>query len=245
MLFATFVTVTTLTLAWSCYARPYESIMALTPVALYWVVGGLFWLCDTFRWMQHCKLLDNNQGTNRASVSKVIGMVSIQQMMQTIVCVWLAVFSEDVSLLDWKQAVWRFCVGLILVDTYQYWMHRWMHQIRFMYKHVHSVHHEIMNPYALAALYNHPVEAILMDIGGTGAAIHLLGMCPVTQVVFVCLLTTKTVCDHSGYDLPWDRWISNTSAYHFRHHKLSGMRFNLQQPLFVFWDRWNNTEQNR
>lgn len=47
---------------------------------------------------------------------------------------------------------------MFVMDAYQYWVHRWMHTNRWLFKHFHSWHHRVYCPYAIGALYNHPVE---------------------------------------------------------------------------------------
>jgi sphinganine C4-monooxygenase len=53
------------------------------------------------------------------------------------------------------------------MDKWQYFAHRYMHQNKFLYRHVHSQHHRLVVPYAIGALYNHPLEGLLLDtLGG-------------------------------------------------------------------------------
>ena len=98
----------------------------------------------------------------------------------------------------------KLAIAALLLDTYQYWMHRWMHLNRTMYKYFHSVHHELTAPYAFGALYNHPLEGLLMDTIGGAVPSLLLDMHPWTSTIFFTLATLKTVDDHCGYTLPYD-----------------------------------------
>ncbi|CAI0402081.1 unnamed protein product [Linum tenue] len=96
-------------------------------------------------------------------------------------------------------------------------MHRFMHQNKFLYKHIHSLHHRLVVPYAYGALYNHPVEGLLLDTIGI-----------------------KTVDDHCGLWLPgnpFHLFFKNNTAYHDIHHQLYGSKYNFSQPFFVIWDR--------
>lgn len=52
----------------------------------------------------------------------------------------------------------QFIVATFILDTYQYWLHRFMHVNRFLFNHLHSWHHRLYCPYAIGALYNHPLE---------------------------------------------------------------------------------------
>jgi len=92
------------------------------------------------------------------------------------------------------QGAARWMVGMLVFDAWQYCIHRAMHESKWLYNSFHSVHHRLLIPYAWGALYNHPVEAFLLDTlgslvtilvpgagrGGGGAAQRRLGSGPGT-----------------------------------------------------------------
>lgn len=78
------------------------------------------------------------------------------------------------------------------MDTWQYFMHRLFHQNKFLYKHIHSLHHRLHAPYAFGALYNHPIEGFVMDSVGAGLAFKLSGMTTIGGMVFFGFATFKT-----------------------------------------------------
>lgn len=90
------------------------------------------------------------------------------------------------------------------MDAWQYFWHRYFHTNRFLYKHIHSVHHRLYVPYACGALYNHPIEGLVLDsIGGLVA--HVASRMTIRQACFLFVISTlKTVDDHCGLALPWD-----------------------------------------
>jgi sphinganine C4-monooxygenase len=137
------------------------------------------------------------------------------------------------------QAV-QFTVAILIVDTWQYFLHRAMHMNKFLYTTLHSRHHRLYVPYAYGALYNHPVEGFLLDTLGTGIAYLVTGMTVRQGLVFFTCATIKTVDDHCGYAFPWDplqHITSNNAAYHDVHHQSWGIKTNFSQPFFTFWDR--------
>jgi sphinganine C4-monooxygenase len=139
----------------------------------------------------------------------------------------------------------QFFVAIVMLDTWQYFLHRLMHMNKWMYTTFHSRHHRLYVPYAYGALYNHPVEGFLLDTLGAGGAYLLTGMTPRQGVSFFCISTIKTVDDHCGYQLPWDplQFISgNNAAYHDIHHQTWGIKTNFSQPFFTFWDRLLGTQ---
>ena len=64
----------------------------------------------------------------------------------------------------------------LLPPPIQFWLHRWMHVNTFLYKHMHSHHHRLTVPYAYGALYNHPMEALLLDTLGGVITLYASGM---------------------------------------------------------------------
>lgn len=129
---------------------------------------------------------------------------------------------------------------MVVLDTWQYFMHRYMHHNKFLYKHIHSQHHRLVVPYAFGALYNHPLEGLLLDTIGGALSFLLSGMSPRVSIFFFSFATIKTVDDHCGLWLPgnlFHLFFKNNTAYHDVHHQLYGTKYNFSQPFFVTWDR--------
>ncbi|KAF2815964.1 uncharacterized protein BDZ99DRAFT_484742 [Mytilinidion resinicola] len=138
----------------------------------------------------------------------------------------------------------QFFIGIVIVDTWQYFLHRAMHVNRWLYATFHSRHHKLYVPYAYGALYNHPFEGFLLDTLGTGLAYLVSGMTVRQSMWFFTCASIKTVDDHCGYSLPFDPLqliTSNNAAYHDIHHQSWGIKTNFSQPFFTIWDRILNT----
>jgi sphinganine C4-monooxygenase len=111
------------------------------------------------------------------------------------------------------------------IDTWQYFLHRAMHMNKFLYKHLHSVHHRLYVPYAFGALYNHPVEGFFLDSLGAAVAEALSLMTTRQAMLLFSFSTFKTVDDHCGYHLPFDPlqiMSGNNADYHDIHHQVCG-----------------------
>lgn len=134
----------------------------------------------------------------------------------------------------------QFTFAILFLDTWQYFVHRGMHMNKTIYTWLHSRHHRLYVPYAYGALYNHPLEGLLLDTVGTGIAYLLSGMTIRQGLWFFTCTTIKTVDDHCGYAFPWDplqHITSNNAAYHDIHHQSWGIKSNFSQPFFTFWDK--------
>ncbi|WFD34293.1 sphingolipid C4-monooxygenase [Malassezia cuniculi] len=145
-------------------------------------------------------------------------------------------------MIPWMQ-LW---FGCLVMDTWQYMLHRLMHEVRFLYRMLHSHHHRLYVPYAFGALYNHPLEGLLLDTVSAALAQEASRMNMRVTMVFFSMSTFKTVCDHCGYNFPWyynplHLFFPNSAAYHDVHHQSKGLRFNYSQPFFVHFDTLFNT----
>ncbi|KAF7365579.1 Sphingosine hydroxylase [Mycena venus] len=148
----------------------------------------------------------------------------------------------------WSIPLFQFLVGIFIIDTWQYFLHRCMHTNKFMFRHFHSWHHRLDAPYAFGALYNHPVESFLLDLLGPVIAEVVSGMSTRQAALLFSIATLKTVDDHCGYRLPFDPFqmlSRNNADYHDIHHQQIGIKYNFAQPFFVHWDTLLGTEMTR
>ncbi|PKA55645.1 Sphinganine C(4)-monooxygenase 2 [Apostasia shenzhenica] len=222
-----------------------ELLGTFFPIAVYWIYSGIFVLLgssvDSYR--LHPK--GEEDVKNVASKATVIRGVLVQQAFQVAVSLLLfAVIKDESGTQRLQLPLWiialQFIAGMAVLDTWQYFIHRYMHLNKFLYKHVHSKHHTLVVPYAYGALYNHPLEGLLLDTCGGAMAFLLSGMSPRTAILFFSFATMKTVDDHCGLWLPGNPLhflFSNNSAYHDVHHQLYGTKYNFSQPFFVAWDK--------
>ena len=134
----------------------------------------------------------------------------------------------------------QFFIAMLVFDTWQYFVHRYMHLNKFLYRNFHSWHHRLTAPYAYGAQYNHPIDGILTETVAGALAFFISGMSVKTSIFFFSFATIKGIDDHCGLMLPWNPLhllFRNNTAYHEIHHQLSGSKCNFGQPFFVMWDR--------
>nr|GEW46985.1 sphinganine C4-monooxygenase 1-like [Tanacetum cinerariifolium] len=67
-------------------------------------------------------------------------------------------------------------IAMFVMDTWQYFVHRYMRISKFLYRHTHSQHHRLVVPYAIGALYNNPLEGLLLDTLGGAISFIISGM---------------------------------------------------------------------
>ncbi|XP_050203697.1 sphinganine C4-monooxygenase 1 [Mercurialis annua] len=226
-----------------------ELLGTFVPIIVYWAYSGLYICLGCFdNYRLHTKQDEDEK--NLVSKSTVLKGVLLQQSIQAVVAIILFTVTGD----DSQDAsgekpslivlASQFVTGMVILDTWQYFMHRYMHYNKFLYKHIHSQHHRLVVPYAFGALYNHPAEGLLLDTIGGVLSFLLSGMSPRTSIFFFSFATIKTVDDHCGLWLPGNLFhavFKNNTAYHDVHHQLYGSKYNFSQPFFVTWDKMLGT----
>lgn len=130
---------------------------------------------------------------------------------------------------------------LVVEDYLNYWLHRWLHT-PWLYKKVHSVHHEFTAPFALMATYAHPVEVVVLSIP-TFAGPAMVRPHMFTVLVWQLLRNYEAIDIHSGYETPWTM-KSLFSAYagaehHDYHHYMHSGNF---ASVFVWCDYLYGTD---
>eukprot|EP00246_Nothoceros_aenigmaticus_P003792 TRINITY_DN1498_c0_g1_i1.p1 TRINITY_DN1498_c0_g1~~TRINITY_DN1498_c0_g1_i1.p1 ORF type:complete len:342 (+),score=35.54 TRINITY_DN1498_c0_g1_i1:92-1117(+) len=229
---------------------PWEGILSddmmgtFLPILVYWLYAGLYHLLPPLnQYRMHSRTEEESR--NLVPLPHVVKGVLIQQAIQAAVAFFLFQVTGSASAGKLEQPslmvqVGQILVAMLIMDAWQYFVHRFMHHNKFLYRHVHSQHHRLVVPYAIGALYNHPLEGLLLDTAGGGLSFLLTGMTPRTAVWFFCFATIKTVDDHCGLMLPYNPFhyiFHNNTAYHDIHHQLQGTKYNFSQPFFVVWDK--------
>ncbi|KAJ8477397.1 hypothetical protein OPV22_021124 [Ensete ventricosum] len=225
---------------------PSDEILAIVvPVLVYWVYSGVYLMLGSLdNYRLHSR--KDEDVKNLVSKFQVVKGVLLQQLVQVAVAFLMfkitgddhraAATSDSASFLS---LVRQFLVAMFVLDTWQYFWHRYMHLNKFLYRHVHSWHHRLVVPYSFGSQYNHPVEGLLLDTFGGGLAFILSGMSPRTSIFFFSFATVKGIDDHCGLWLPgniFHLFFWNNTAYHDVHHQLHGTKYNFSQPFFITWD---------
>eukprot|EP01012_Entosiphon_sulcatum_P060191 TRINITY_DN849_c0_g1_i1.p1 TRINITY_DN849_c0_g1~~TRINITY_DN849_c0_g1_i1.p1 ORF type:complete len:229 (-),score=32.66 TRINITY_DN849_c0_g1_i1:565-1251(-) len=217
------------------------------PVISYWTVCSLFHLMERLQILQQYRIQPRDDKKNKVSLRHVLFWVFLQHVSQMI----LGTIVERLEGPGEQRrdnfliSLCKFFVAMCVLDTHQYWLHRYMHVNQYLFNKFHSWHHKLYCPYAFGALYNHPVEGFLLDTVGAFMSMQVSRMDIATATIFSCFATIKTVCDHCGFYIPANPLNScfrNNSRYHDYHHQIRGFKTNFQQPFFTFWDDWMGTQ---
>lgn len=115
---------------------------------------------------------------------------------------------------------------ILLDDFLFYWVHRGLHESRWLFKKVHSIHHRIMTPWAITGHYMHPVEYLLTGTLMLAGPL-LVGCHVVTLYLWIVIRQWEAAEGHAGYDFPWSPShlmpFSDGATHHdFHHAKVKG-----------------------
>lgn len=135
-------------------------------------------------------------------------------------------------------------VMLIWHDFYFYWTHRLMHT-RWMFRHVHAIHHRSRNPSPWAAYAFHPLEALinalmlplaLCMVPLPGIVLFIVGMHQIIRNAHGHLAVETMP---KGFTRHWLFARFTTTTHHHMHHETPHGNYGL---WFTWWDRWCGTE---
>lgn len=118
-------------------------------------------------------------------------------------------------------AILSFCVS----DLIAYCFHYFLHSNRFMYNHIHYLHHREILPTCQSTIYMHPVEISSFFFI---YRLPLLVGIPFTQATFMgyqSLLIIWTLLDHT--------WNYSLFSDHFLHHRYFSGNY---ATCLQFWD---------
>jgi sterol desaturase/sphingolipid hydroxylase (fatty acid hydroxylase superfamily) len=134
----------------------------------------------------------------------------------------------------------QFALGFLLMDfTFYYW-HRVNHEIRLLWR-FHNVHHVDPDVDVLTAFRFHFGE-ILFSAGFRVAQLGLIGVAPLTFVVYEFVFQYATMFHHSNVRIPvrFERWLNKvvvTPRMHGIHHSIvREERDSNYSVIFRWWD---------
>ena len=145
----------------------------------------------------------------------------------------------EVTWTSWWIIAFQVLFAFILDDVWFYFYHRWMHENKFMLKHIHSIHHRATKPFPLEYLYVHPLEWMMGMIGvAIGFAVILIFM-PINLYafwIFGLLRNLHEIHIHSDLEIPFlchIPFLSKTKHHDDHHAYLNGN----YSSTFVWMDR--------
>ncbi len=126
-------------------------------------------------------------------------------------------FSFDLSL--YLPDFLHFMVFFVVLDFFNYWVHRLMHEIPYLW-HIHKYHHSAVEMNFVTVSRDHPVERAI-GVLATALAIGLTGVPSENYVLFSLLFSTYGFLKHSSFNLSWGwfgKYVFQSPKDHWIHH---------------------------
>jgi len=149
----------------------------------------------------------------------------------------LYVFMPYINLFNYEFTIYKSIFDIIiiygLIDIFLYGIHRLFHT-KYLYKY-HKIHHELLDPIGIGAIYTHPIDYIC------GTIIPLLFPCIIVSahvntiaIILFIGITNAIINSHSGYNF--------TKKYYNTHH-IHHTKFKYNYGTLLFMDKLFNTEK--
>ncbi|ONK62189.1 uncharacterized protein A4U43_C07F1300 [Asparagus officinalis] len=153
---------------------------------------------------------------------------------------------SSLPLPPWPVVLSQVIFYFILEDFVFYWGHRMLHT-KWLYQHVHSVHHEYATPFGLTSEYAHPAEILMLGFG-TVLGPALTGPHLFTLWLWMSLRVIETVEAHSGYDFPWSPSkflpLYGGAEFHDFHHRVLYTQSGNYSSTFTYMDWLFGTDRD-
>lgn len=133
---------------------------------------------------------------------------------------------------------------LFFDDLYFYFIHKWMHDNKYMLKKVHSIHHRTTAPLAMDYMYVHPIEWLMGYLGPFIGILLISFFIPVSIWSFWAYQLIRTLHEidvHSGFKSIFSKWIPfwGETEHHDMHHQLPNGNY---ASTFTIWDHIFHTK---
>ena len=140
---------------------------------------------------------------------------------------------------------WIFFIQIVIIaitdDFYFYWFHRALHKSKFLYKHIHIIHHRASAPLPIEMYYVHPLEMLLGSFGifiGLSIAYFIFNFLSIyIPIGYYCLKVFHEMNIHSGFT------YLNINNHHDMHH--TKLRGNYASIFYIFDKLYNTLIDNK
>lgn len=139
----------------------------------------------------------------------------------------------------WPYFIFSAVFFLLFSDTLIYWIHWGLHQIPWVYKNIHKIHHEFKVPTPYAALAFHPLDGWSQSLPYHFFPL-LFPMHKWLSLIGFVFVQMWSVLIHDGVNYTPFEFINGAAHHTFHHGKFN---YNYGQ-FFTFWDKIMNTHMN-
>src|SRR5262249_49098374 len=111
-------------------------------------------------------------------------------------------------------------VGYLAITFFYYWWHRWRHEVGFLWRWLHQVHHSPQRIEIITSFYKHPFEIITNSILSSAIAYGVVGLGAEAAAGAVMLTGLAELFYHWNVPTPyWLGFVFQRPESHCVHHQ--------------------------
>jgi sterol desaturase/sphingolipid hydroxylase (fatty acid hydroxylase superfamily) len=124
-----------------------------------------------------------------------------------------------------------------------YWWHRWRHEVDFLWRGFHQIHHSPQRIEVITSFYKHPGEMIVNSLIGSALVYTLLGLSLEAGAVYTACTAIGEFFYHTNVRTPqWIGYFFQRPEMHRIHHQHDRHKNNYGD--IVWWDMLFGTYEN-
>jgi sterol desaturase/sphingolipid hydroxylase (fatty acid hydroxylase superfamily) len=124
-----------------------------------------------------------------------------------------------------------------------YWWHRWRHEVNWLWRGFHQIHHSPQRIEVITSFYKHPGEMVVNSIVGSLLVYTLLGLSPAAGGVYTLCTALGEFFYHTSVRTPrWVGFVFQRPEMHRIHHQYNRHRNNYGD--ITWWDMLFRTYEN-
>ena len=154
-------------------------------------------------------------------------------------------FFESIFITSYKSfsiALGKLIIVLLIDDLFFYFLHRIMHQSKYIYKTIHKIHHRANTPIPIDYIYVHPLEWLSGFIGPFLGMVLLGGISVYTFWAYLIIRNIHELHIHSGLKTSFLSKIIpfyGPNEHHDMHH---AKRDGNYASTLIIWDKIFKTQ---
>lgn len=129
---------------------------------------------------------------------------------------------QNVSIIDLSRLspLTGAAVGYFFITFIYYWWHRARHEIPFLWRWLHQIHHSPQRIEIITSFYKHPLEIMFNGVLSSFILVSLLGLNPASTAIAVGITGVAELIYHWNIKTPyWLGYIFQRPESHCVHHR--------------------------
>ena len=193
---------------------------------LFWLLGGAYIYLTLNKkpsFLYKYKIQDHGKGRGyKVPLSKSIAVVLMNQILGTLPFIFVVFYimewrgyDANIAIPAWYVNIFHIVGMILLQDVFFYINHYIMHKNKFLYKHVHSIHHEYRESIAITTHYVHFVEHLIGNLFPVFIGAIILLPHPFVVMFWILLIVMNALHNHSGFAFPYLSYSVHHDWHHF------------------------------